>query len=578
MIKNIILSNFRGVKDTEPFPLFNLNSKCLVIYGENGVGKSSLIDAIEFGISKTVLFLFESKTDEYKRGMHLKHANAEIESCSVELEYHEKYKPKFLRTNRLSRKFVKGIDDKIRIQPSIKISEYSGAPLVLRRVDISKFWNNKNKFDIIYRYFIQDASHEIAEINKQCAINECFAKLNIASYFPDAQTLTNFYDISIDDLKAMVSQPSIKLLADEENIADAKAMIEKYESNPEELENDLYDTMLTELENEISICFAKLKTTFTKCKRISFVKENGLTKSKKYFELRVVTDEDQEVANPITYFSEANLDVLAIAIYIGMVKWASERMPNRAKLLILDDVFQSVDVNIRRKATEYVFSALSGFHFIFSTHDRIWKDNICYLAHKFNANPTLRWIENNGTGPRLKQNSEVNPKDVNELFRRMKVNSDSEIAYKVMLHDEELRILIECCLRNGSPREILYNAGYLFEKTLRELDEELGLNSVGQKGKDPTLKNFWDKFQKLFKKNDLPLTIAGISEWLEYRNHGCHPSEIQGTIDVESSLEYAGQVINFLFSVKCFNGCFYFIGKNLRCQCSEGGLNYNATV
>ncbi len=62
-IKSVNISGIRGIKD--PLPL-NLNSKSILIFGENGSGKSSLTDAIEWYYSDGVRHLVSEETGSTK--------------------------------------------------------------------------------------------------------------------------------------------------------------------------------------------------------------------------------------------------------------------------------------------------------------------------------------------------------------------------------------------------------------------------------------------------------------------------------------------------------------------------------
>ena len=62
-IKSINISGIRGIKD--PL-LLNLNNRSILIFGENGTGKSSLTDAIEWYYSDGVKHLVSEETGSTK--------------------------------------------------------------------------------------------------------------------------------------------------------------------------------------------------------------------------------------------------------------------------------------------------------------------------------------------------------------------------------------------------------------------------------------------------------------------------------------------------------------------------------
>ena len=74
--------------------------------------------------------------------------------------------------------------------------------------------------------------------------------------------------------------------------------------------------------------------------------------------------------DPTELLSEAQLDLLALFILIEMhIECAGEGNP---KFLILDDVFQSVDAPLRQRALDHIASRLKGWQLILTVHDRLW--------------------------------------------------------------------------------------------------------------------------------------------------------------------------------------------------------------
>jgi recombinational DNA repair ATPase RecF len=59
-IKNISISGIRGIKNTITLPL---SEKSILLYGDNGTGKSSISDAIEWFYSDKVAHLAGSEID-----------------------------------------------------------------------------------------------------------------------------------------------------------------------------------------------------------------------------------------------------------------------------------------------------------------------------------------------------------------------------------------------------------------------------------------------------------------------------------------------------------------------------------
>ena len=84
-IKSINISGIRGIKN--PLPL-NLNNRSILIFGENGSGKSSLTDAIEWYYSDGVEHLISKETGATKgRGSLRNLFIADNEDAFVNIQY-----------------------------------------------------------------------------------------------------------------------------------------------------------------------------------------------------------------------------------------------------------------------------------------------------------------------------------------------------------------------------------------------------------------------------------------------------------------------------------------------------------
>ena len=79
-------------------------------------------------------------------------------------------------------------------------------------------------------------------------------------------------------------------------------------------------------------------------------------------------------ASPLSILSEANLDLLGMLFYLGMVKITADN--KSAKLLILDDVFQSIDSQIRFNSTRMIKEQFHDYQIIITTHDRLWWEQL----------------------------------------------------------------------------------------------------------------------------------------------------------------------------------------------------------
>jgi recombinational DNA repair ATPase RecF len=80
-IKNLKIKCFRGIVEQDlPF-----DGKAIVLFGENGHGKSSFVDALEFFFKGSVPYLDEAQTTSTVR--HVPHISYKKKDCRVEIEF-----------------------------------------------------------------------------------------------------------------------------------------------------------------------------------------------------------------------------------------------------------------------------------------------------------------------------------------------------------------------------------------------------------------------------------------------------------------------------------------------------------
>lgn len=80
-IKSLKINFVRGIKELE----LDLNGKSLLLYGENGTGKSSIVDALEFFFSGEITHISKIKSLSIKK--HLPHIHASYENVQVSIDF-----------------------------------------------------------------------------------------------------------------------------------------------------------------------------------------------------------------------------------------------------------------------------------------------------------------------------------------------------------------------------------------------------------------------------------------------------------------------------------------------------------
>jgi AAA15 family ATPase/GTPase len=118
MIKRLKVKWFRGIVETD----LEFDGKSIILFGENGQGKSSFVDALEFLFKGQVSYLEEAQTTSTSR--HVPHIASDKKNCEVEIEFQD--------GSKIIRNFKQGLSE---IPTHIQLYFQQGveSPFILRR-------------------------------------------------------------------------------------------------------------------------------------------------------------------------------------------------------------------------------------------------------------------------------------------------------------------------------------------------------------------------------------------------------------------------------------------------------------
>ncbi len=323
-IKTIKLSNFRFFIDDEKNNTFEPNGENLLIYGENGSGKSSLYKAFEL-LSKTKveedefadsINIFSNETDTYLTFAFNNGENITIDKDHLEIGDDYNY--------------VKNLSV---FQPLLNYQN-----LLQISYDVQKKKKEKNLYEFFETILEKYPIHG----------NKILTDLDGEEYFGE-----------------------YKRIIQDELFADINLFLEKFEHNF----------------------------------KIVAIKFDGFSKTVfleiEYFE--------EDIGKKYHLFlNEARLSALAISVYFSIMKKQFDNLDDASlKILVLDDLLISLDMNNRLYLIDILKSEFSDFQIFFFTHDRglfevfkekmNWKAYEIYVAKKDNfevpfikqANPLL---------------------------------------------------------------------------------------------------------------------------------------------------------------------------------------------
>lgn len=323
-IKEIEIQNFRALAGKYTIDLSN-SCKNLMVYGENGSGKSSLCQALEIFFNAAAK---EVDSTEHKNIF----VNANTRNGSyIKLSFKD-------TTSRRPTPFTLDSTSK-------KINEQFIAEA------------NKIKGFLDYRQLL--ATHLIRSER------------------------VNLFDLLIEDLLSNAVNPvtSNPVGFDWKQIA-TKSQKDKrtkeYKSLPDDLEN--FNNGLTVLLGEIETKANEIIDVFNYNVKIH-LNFTSLTTSLKNRNIYLDIDfyDKQNIPKHHIFLNEARLTCIAIAIYLGSI--LNTPIATQYKILVLDDIFIGLDTSNRVPLLEILKTRFSDFQIVMTTYDRQWYEfvKLCTL-------------------------------------------------------------------------------------------------------------------------------------------------------------------------------------------------------
>ncbi len=241
---------------------------------------------------------------------------------------------------------------------------------------------------------------------------------------------------------------------------------------------------------------------------------------------------------PQQVFSEGYSDLLAILFFVAVATRSADH--GQARVLILDDVFQSVDASVRLGAVAHLLERLRDWQLILTVHDRLWFEQLRTAFHRaghpFVERELRRWTFENG------------PTLLGEL--------------------PSLTSNLELQLRSGDPGTICGTAGRLLEQASDQLSSRLGTSVTRRPGDKYTLGDLWPGVAKALKRTSVSSLCAQIDTLYSLRNlAGAHYNQWAESLSLSEAEEFGEAVLAFARATWC-SDCHEWIGrydKIIRC-------------
>lgn len=221
---------------------------------------------------------------------------------------------------------------------------------------------------------------------------------------------------------------------------------------------------------------------------------------------------------PDQVLSEAALDLLALLIIVEVHVECAEL--GQSKLIVFDDVFQSVDSTLRVHAMDHILTRIKGWQVIITVHDRLWMELVrASLQRAGHQHKTLEVLaEGFGDSPRIRGAG--------------------------VEHSHPLRDVLT---RSSHPSLVAAAAGRLLEELSDKLSISLGCKVARKAGERYDLGDLWPGVLSALQKHgttELAEAAQEVNRQLALRNLlGAHYNEWASSVSTQEATEFGTAVL-----------------------------------
>lgn len=573
-ISKVYIKSFRGIPNecTLNFCGKDGNAKSVIIYGGNGSGKSSIVDAIEFNLQGRIER--NSNIKNPKRPSALNFLSKESLCAYTKVEFDNKTNNE---RNIIVEKDEVNDRDIIYSSSDEAHEDFNEVAIALRRNEIIAYNNEEEKrrqffvSSFIYSKQIEEQinthkdivklENQIGNLGEQIFTRRTKLSEMIGYSYTDIEKnregAVNFIQRKFfpksNELYALVESASKKIngaVAKSNNISEKKynkyielakeidTLSEKKEKRKREL-NKLRDTLRREnlpifLKEEYYEKAGELLTQgFIGISELDYIEKIELSTGSETLNSLTIKIQlcNGKVVSPTQIFSEANYDLMILLLYISIIRVGIKK-EKKAQVLIIDDVLQSIDANIRTKFMSYILKELKGWQLIITCHDRLW---LTQLKHIFRRNGIQDYKEFHITN----WSFETGP-----IIHEEKTNAVDES--------------IQQALATNNMRIISSTTGFMLEKICNEVTMSMHFSIERPKDDKYELENLWNVIKARFEKDEILGSICKELDNVYYlRNtHGAHYNIWAESVSDAEVLRFADLVqklYNGTFCPKCFS-------------------------
>ncbi|MFI5708962.1 hypothetical protein [Kribbella sp. NPDC051620] len=563
-ISRVTVSGFRGSSGTVTLDLRKNDKPAdVLLWGDNGVGKSTLIDGIEFALQHRV-----DRSTDFNSSLRSSVRNLSVPAAHADVELSDgSVIERSLVTNKAGRDEPSSLD----VRPGFRI-----APVVIRRADILRFLDTDalNRGTVFFDYFpdplgtlgvrpdeeLRGLEEErfllrVAKDDLAAQLTDIYPDAGVD--FTDSTKLETFvgkllasldtseYEQPIDALPADARQIITELRSAQQR---SSAIRKKLAGGVQTLNPIAYRSQLTRIVPILLTVTGNLTDSFKRITRASHVTAIRVLVAKSGpVSLDVVVEFDNgKSALPQQAFSEGYKDLIALLFFLTVTKKAAEF--GQAKILVLDDALQSVDATIRVGVMDFILNEFKDWQLIVTGHDRAWLAQLRSLFQRRGRS----FAERNITGWSFAGGIEVGG------VSQTRAASLREAVHRV---DERMAAA---------------GTGLLLEEISAELSWRLMAGVTRREGDRYTLGDLWPGVAKALKSTTLKATVDEISLRVEIRNLlGAHYNEWADGIawsDVRQLAEDVLAVYDATYCAVCANWVRKQ-GSRIACTCGTLDLS-----
>lgn len=421
-INKLTISNFKAFPIKE---IFELNGKNLLVYGENGSGKSSIYWAIYTFLQSSI------KSDsEIKKYFNPTHKDSLINIFSdSKIESFIEFN--VIDTEDKKEEIYRISNNKINTNTRDEIKELNQASDFINYKILMDFHNFKHSENInIFSIFKKDI-------------------------FPYFQTSNNE---PFSDLLKEIEKKLEKVKKNKIDRFPAKNSILyiEYENKIKYFNNE-FDTLILKIVESIEVFLnkyfnddkIKFKINIQYDQKFQYNLNNDHNLTEPCVSLTAEYNKNgtyQPIEKPQSFFNEARLTAIALSIRFSLLK--IKLSISDFKILVLDDMLLSLDMSNRMRVIDIILKEFSDYQIILTTHDKGFFDEIKRNIHKDDWKHLEIYSDHNSNNPIVK--------DSNDHMKKAKQYYDSKDyeACSTYLRKEAEEILKKLLKKQNSNEHI----------------------------------------------------------------------------------------------------------------------------